>query len=61
MDQLEAIVQHIEAERIRLNQLEEQYGRLHPSVIRQSRILDELINEYHKADPSGKNRDSRME
>ncbi|AIQ56622.1 aspartyl-phosphate phosphatase Spo0E family protein [Paenibacillus borealis] len=59
MDQLEAIQKHIEAERTRLNQMEEQHGRLHPSVIRQSRKLDDLINKYHKADITSKNRDSK--
>ncbi|WP_342424240.1 aspartyl-phosphate phosphatase Spo0E family protein [Paenibacillus sp. FSL E2-0178] len=59
MDHLEAIQKHIEAERTRLNQMEEQHGRLHPRVIRQSKKLDELINEYHKADVICKNRDSK--
>ncbi|AIQ27908.1 hypothetical protein P40081_06715 [Paenibacillus sp. FSL P4-0081] len=59
MDHLEAIQKHIEAERTRLNQMEEQHGRLHPSVIRQSQKLDDLINEYHKADAIDKNRDPK--
>ena len=59
MDQLEAIQKHIEAERTRLNRMEEQRGRLHPSVIRQSRRLDDLINEYHKAVLSARNRESK--
>ncbi|MEK5495294.1 aspartyl-phosphate phosphatase Spo0E family protein [Paenibacillus sp. FSL R7-0297] len=35
-------------ERTRLNQVDEQHGRLHPSVIRQSQKLDDLTNEYYK-------------
>jgi hypothetical protein len=58
MEQMEVLQRHIEAERTRLNQLEEQYGRLHPDVIRQSTKLDKLINAYHKAELSAKNRDS---
>lgn len=48
MEQLETIQKHIEAERTRLNQMEGQFGLLHPSVIRQSRRLDGLINKYYK-------------
>lgn len=55
MEQLEVIQKQIETERARLNQMEEQFGRLHPGVIRQSRRLDELINEYLKAEISSKN------
>ncbi|WNS41119.1 aspartyl-phosphate phosphatase Spo0E family protein [Paenibacillus sp. MMS20-IR301] len=58
MDQLEVIQQQIETERARLNQMEEQYGRLHPDVIRQSGRLDDLINEYHKAAFLCRSRDS---
>jgi hypothetical protein len=48
MEQLEMIQKHIETERTRLNQMEGQFGLLHPSVIRQSRRLDGLINQYYK-------------
>ncbi|MNI24804.1 Spo0E like sporulation regulatory protein [compost metagenome] len=46
MDKLEVLRRQIEAERTRLNQMEQAYGLLHPRVIRQSMKLDELINTY---------------
>lgn len=55
MKELEAIQRRIESERAKLNQMEEQYGLNHASVIRQSMKLDELINTYNRlADSSGK-------
>jgi hypothetical protein len=48
MNKLEAIQQRIEAERKKLNEMETNYGLLHPKVIRQSMKLDTLINEYTK-------------
>jgi hypothetical protein len=56
MEQLETIQKHIEAERTRLNQMEGQFGLLHPSVIRQSRRLDGLINKYYKVNYYDKKR-----
>lgn len=48
MDNFEFLRKQIEAERARLNQMEQTYGLLHPSVISQSMKLDELINTYTK-------------
>ncbi|MEK8211735.1 MULTISPECIES: aspartyl-phosphate phosphatase Spo0E family protein [unclassified Paenibacillus] len=50
MNELEVIQKQIEVERARLNQMEQQFGLLHPSVIKQSMLLDELINKYTKLD-----------
>lgn len=52
MDHLEAIQKHIEAERTRLNQMEEQHGRLHPSVIRQSKNWTTSLMNIIKRMPS---------
>ncbi|WP_151733061.1 aspartyl-phosphate phosphatase Spo0E family protein ['Paenibacillus yunnanensis' Narsing Rao et al. 2020] len=48
MRRLECIQKRMESERMKLNLLEQRHGVLHPSVIRQSMKLDELINEYNK-------------
>lgn len=54
MNELEAIQRQIEKERATLNQMEQQYGLKHVSVISQSMKLDELINRYNRLDSSGK-------
>lgn len=46
----ETIQESIEHARQRLYQIADQYAELwHPEVIRQSMVLDELINEYNNA------------
>lgn len=46
----ETIQECIEHARQRLYQIADQYAELwHPEVIRQSMVLDELINEYNNA------------
>ncbi|UQZ35164.1 Spo0E family sporulation regulatory protein-aspartic acid phosphatase [Paenibacillus sp. PK3_47] len=56
MKELTAIHRQIERERAKLNQMEQQYGLNHASVIRQSVKLDELINTYNRLDMSTKDR-----
>ncbi|KUP23151.1 aspartyl-phosphate phosphatase Spo0E family protein [Paenibacillus sp. DMB5] len=38
----------IEQARYKLNKLEQQFDLLHPVVLHQSMVLDELINEYNR-------------
>ncbi|WP_025716349.1 aspartyl-phosphate phosphatase Spo0E family protein [Paenibacillus sp. 1-18] len=38
--------QHVETARQKLHDLQNKYGFGHPSVLKQSMVLDELINQY---------------
>ncbi|WP_036650363.1 aspartyl-phosphate phosphatase Spo0E family protein [Paenibacillus wynnii] len=40
--------QEMETARQRLNHLEKRYGLRHSRVLKQSMVLDELINEYNQ-------------
>lgn len=49
MKNQEVIQRRIEGARAELHRMEKQHGGLlHPSVIKQSMRLDELINKYHR-------------
>ncbi|MFM9276625.1 aspartyl-phosphate phosphatase Spo0E family protein [Paenibacillus jiagnxiensis] len=43
-----SLSQRIEESRQQLYELEQKYGLSHASVLRQSMVLDELINEYNR-------------
>lgn len=56
----ESLELHIEIARQRLNDMEKQYGIEHISILEQSKLLDELINEYNRTYfPKQKNSISR--
>ncbi|MDF9844615.1 hypothetical protein M2105_005698 [Paenibacillus sp. PastF-1] len=44
----ECMKQSIEQARYKLNKLEQQFDLLHPMVLHQSMVLDELINDYNR-------------
>ncbi|MBT2289107.1 aspartyl-phosphate phosphatase Spo0E family protein [Paenibacillus albidus] len=43
-----SLYQGLEQARQELNELEQRYGLSHPSVLRQSMLLDEYINQYNR-------------
>jgi hypothetical protein len=48
MPEQKSLSQKIEESRQQLYELEQKYGLAHASVLRQSMVLDELINEYNR-------------
>lgn len=49
MIEANCLKQRIEQARHKLNTLEQQYDLCHPAVLRQSMLLDELINEFNRS------------
>ncbi|KKO54052.1 aspartyl-phosphate phosphatase Spo0E family protein [Paenibacillus sp. DMB20] len=49
MMQTDVMRHRIEESRQLLHQLGNQYGLLHPKVLKQSMALDELLNRYYRA------------